>query len=361
MKKILFATLFFFFLIKIVSAQIPTLTLQDTTGNNIELSEVMNEENKNYLITFWATWCAPCKKELDAWKPLAPDWINKYNTEVIAISVDNERSRTGAKTMWLTKEWVGKPYFADNSEAGTMFGFASIPQLYLFNSNGDIIYEHSGYIDGDEIKLDSIISANAPSSSAGPILTYIDSTTIDYGTIVQDSDPERTWRFYNSGDEPLLIINGRGTSGACLPIWPETPIEPGDTAEIINRYNTNRLGLFNKRWVITTNELDENGDNKLHTVIKIGNVIRNTNTVDNFDTNKVNVYPTVIHSDINIEFENIPFGFSFDVYDNVGRLIKSQPLLEQQTQVSFLNFSKGIYYLSIQKNGKNIIRKLIKS
>lgn len=90
-------------------------------------------------------------------------------------------------------------------------------------------------------------------STEGPIMD-LESLDVDYGTIEQHSDPVRTVAFTNSGTEPLVIKNARGSCGCTVPIYPKEPILPGETNEIEIRYDTKRLGPFSKTVKITTND-----------------------------------------------------------------------------------------------------------
>lgn len=84
-----------------------------------------------------------------------------------------------------------------------------------------------------------------------------ESMTIDYGTIEQGSDPYRVFKFKNTGTEPLVIKNAKGSCGCTVPTPPKEPILPGESNEIKVRYDTNRVGPFTKRVTLTTNINDE--------------------------------------------------------------------------------------------------------
>ncbi|MEZ5004523.1 MAG: DUF1573 domain-containing protein [Chitinophagales bacterium] len=91
----------------------------------------------------------------------------------------------------------------------------------------------------------------------GPQMNF-DATTIDYGTIEQNSDPLRVFTFKNDGTEPLVISNAKGSCGCTVPKYPKEPILPGQEAEIEVRYDTKRIGNFSKTVTLTTNAT--NGD-----------------------------------------------------------------------------------------------------
>jgi hypothetical protein len=88
----------------------------------------------------------------------------------------------------------------------------------------------------------------------GPVMTF-EKTEVDYGTIVQGADPLRRFKFKNTGTEPLIIKNARGSCGCTVPSYKKEPIAPGESSEIEVRYDTQRIGDFQKSVTIETNEV----------------------------------------------------------------------------------------------------------
>ncbi len=160
--------IFIFFLLLTFSfslplhAQIPELeVVEDTMGITRQLSEYL-ESDKNYIISFWATWCAPCKREYDAWKEYASEWAENHQVEILAVSIDIESSIDRGMEIWATKEWKGQLLFADQNSAQTAFDFALIPQYFLYDTERNIVYEGSGYATGDAEALDDFIHRQFP-------------------------------------------------------------------------------------------------------------------------------------------------------------------------------------------------------
>lgn len=87
----------------------------------------------------------------------------------------------------------------------------------------------------------------------GPVMNF-ETIEIDYGTIDQGADGVRKFMFTNTGTEPLVIKNARGSCGCTVPTWPKEPVMPGETASVDVRYDTNRVGKFTKTVTLTTNE-----------------------------------------------------------------------------------------------------------
>ncbi|TAK38595.1 MAG: DUF1573 domain-containing protein [Saprospiraceae bacterium] len=101
--------------------------------------------------------------------------------------------------------------------------------------------------------LSSMSFAQGTPPASGPAMNF-EQTEVDYGEIVQGADPLRIFTFTNTGTEPLIISNAKGSCGCTVPKWPKDPILPGETSKIEVRYDTNRVGPFQKTVTITTNE-----------------------------------------------------------------------------------------------------------
>ncbi len=78
----------------------------------------------------------------------------------------------------------------------------------------------------------------------------------DYGTIDQGANGATEFRFTNTGTEPLIISNAKGSCGCTVPEWPKEPIAPGASASIKVKYDTKRVGPISKTVTITSNAVD---------------------------------------------------------------------------------------------------------
>ncbi|MCX6191236.1 MAG: DUF1573 domain-containing protein [Flavobacteriia bacterium] len=77
--------------------------------------------------------------------------------------------------------------------------------------------------------------------------------THDYGSIKYDADPYCTFEFKNTGNEPLIISNAKGSCGCTVPEWSKEPIAPGASGSIRVKYDTKRPGPINKAVTVFTN------------------------------------------------------------------------------------------------------------
>jgi len=85
-----------------------------------------------------------------------------------------------------------------------------------------------------------------------PVLTF-EKTVIDYGLIDQNTNGVREFKFKNTGKSPLIISGAEASCGCTTPEWPKGPIKPGGTGVIKVKYDTSKLGNFNKTVTITSN------------------------------------------------------------------------------------------------------------
>ncbi len=78
-------------------------------------------------------------------------------------------------------------------------------------------------------------------------------TVHDFGKLKQHGDATTEFKFTNTGTEPLIISNAKGSCGCTVPEWPREPIQPGETSAIKVKYDSKRLGPINKSVTITSN------------------------------------------------------------------------------------------------------------
>lgn len=81
-----------------------------------------------------------------------------------------------------------------------------------------------------------------------------ESTEWDFGEIEQGDAVDYAFKFVNSGTDPLIITNAKGSCGCTVPEWPREPVAPGGTGVINVKYNSKgKKGKQNKRVTLTTN------------------------------------------------------------------------------------------------------------
>jgi cytochrome c biogenesis protein CcmG/thiol:disulfide interchange protein DsbE len=156
MKKLLFSTFILIAITHLGFAQdkkLPAISLSDVNGNKVDLS-TLNKDGKIIILDFWATWCVPCKKELTNIMDIYPDWQKKYNVELIAISIDDSRNSTKVKPTVDGLAWPYRVLVDPNQDLKRTLGFQNVPYLLVADKDGNIVYQHTGYVEGDEFELE---------------------------------------------------------------------------------------------------------------------------------------------------------------------------------------------------------------
>ena len=97
-----------------------------------------------------------------------------------------------------------------------------------------------------------------PPTAAAPTgpttVMSFDATEFDFGTVDEGEKVSHTYSFKNTGDEPLILSNAKGSCGCTVPKWPKEPIPPGGDGTIIVEFNSkNKKGKRNQKVTITAN------------------------------------------------------------------------------------------------------------
>jgi cytochrome c biogenesis protein CcmG, thiol:disulfide interchange protein DsbE len=131
---------------------VPSVKIVDMNGKTINTSELGND-GKPVIISFWATWCSPCKRELNAIHDLYDEWQEETGVKLIAVSIDDERTKSRVKPYINSSNWTFDIWMDTNHEFKRAMGVNNVPHTFLIDGNGKIVYSHNNYSSGDENKL----------------------------------------------------------------------------------------------------------------------------------------------------------------------------------------------------------------
>ena len=131
---------------------LPKVDVKTLQGKTINIQDLENDGNP-MVISFWATWCKPCKKELNTIAEVYDDWQEETGVKLIAISIDDTRSMSKVAPYVNSSDWDYEVYLDSNSDLKRAMGVSTVPHTFLINGNGKIVWNHKGYIDGDEEEL----------------------------------------------------------------------------------------------------------------------------------------------------------------------------------------------------------------
>lgn len=156
MKKIFFLTLFNFLLIscnsnKSINEDLSDLeslqtktTFVDLDENNLDLSEF---KQGKIVINYWATWCAPCIKEMPSLKR-AEKILNDYGYTFLLVS-----DETISKISRFKKEMNFDFNFLKSSKSFETLGIYSMPTSYIFDETGKLVETIVGAIEWDSVEM----------------------------------------------------------------------------------------------------------------------------------------------------------------------------------------------------------------
>ena len=133
-------------------AQLPSVQLKDLEGKTVNTAELSNN-GKPFVISFFATWCKPCNRELKAIHEQYADWQEETGMKVIAVSIDQAQNINKVKPMVDGEGWEYEVLLDPNSEFRRAMGVQMIPHVFIIAGKGKIAESRSGYTDGAESHL----------------------------------------------------------------------------------------------------------------------------------------------------------------------------------------------------------------
>lgn len=139
-----------------VEKKIPSVELKTLEGRTVNIQDYVGK-GKPVVVSFWASWCHPCKKELDAISEVYPDWQEEYGVEIVAITIDNARGMAKVPGIVSSKGWEYTVLSDSKQTLQQALNFQTIPQTFLVDGKGNIVYSHNGYNPGDEFELEDRI------------------------------------------------------------------------------------------------------------------------------------------------------------------------------------------------------------
>ena len=135
-----------------VCAQLPSVTLKDLNGKTVNTAELKNG-GKPFIIDFFATWCKPCNRELDAIAEVYDEWKEETGVKIFAISIDQAQNINKVKPLVDNHGWEYDVLLDPNSDFKRALGIQMIPYVLIVDGKGQIVYKHNGYTDGAENEL----------------------------------------------------------------------------------------------------------------------------------------------------------------------------------------------------------------
>ncbi|MCD8282233.1 MAG: TlpA family protein disulfide reductase [Prevotella sp.] len=149
MKKNILTAVLTFVACLTASAQLPSVSLKDINGKTVDTAQLSND-GRPFVISFFATWCKPCNRELSAIAEEYEDWQEETGVKLFAVSIDEGQNINKVKPLVDNHDWPYDVLLDPNSDFKRALGIQMIPYLLICDGNGNIVYKHNGYTEGAE-------------------------------------------------------------------------------------------------------------------------------------------------------------------------------------------------------------------
>ena len=147
------ALLLFTSAVQLDAQSIPDVTVENMKGVKVSAKTICLA-GKPTVVSLWATWCKPCIRELDAVSEVLEDWREEVDFRYAAVSIDDARTVSSARSFVSARGWDGIDFFFDsNAELRRRLNVSSIPYVLIYDAEGKLVYSHMGFHSGVEEEI----------------------------------------------------------------------------------------------------------------------------------------------------------------------------------------------------------------
>jgi len=138
------------------SPGIPSVKIKLPDGAPFDTRDIAND-GKPMIISFWALWCKPCIKELNAISEVYEEWQDETGVKLYAVSIDDVRSSPQVMPFANGNNWEYEILLDPNSDFKRAMNVGIIPHVFILNGAGKIVWQHTSYTEGGEYEMLEIL------------------------------------------------------------------------------------------------------------------------------------------------------------------------------------------------------------
>ncbi len=136
--------------------ELPSIRIRTLSGEEFNTTDIKNDGP--IFLSFWATWCKPCIKELMAINENYPDWQEETGLKVYAVSIDDSKSVSRVAPFINGRAWDFEVLLDVNSDFKRAMNVINVPHSFILDKNGKVVWQHTSYAPGDEDEIYEVIT-----------------------------------------------------------------------------------------------------------------------------------------------------------------------------------------------------------
>lgn len=160
MKKLLTAVILAVAAFTAHAQSVPDVKIKNMDGATVSTNSIAND-GKPMIISFWATWCKPCIKELETINEVYSEWREQTGVKIVIVSIDDARTTSSVAPFLNAKGWEYESYLDVNSDFRRAMNVNMVPHTFLLNGKREVLDQHTSFAPGDEDKLFEKVKAAA--------------------------------------------------------------------------------------------------------------------------------------------------------------------------------------------------------
>ena len=132
-------------------SSLPDVKVENMEGRQVSVRSLVS--GKPFIISFWGVTCKPCLTELNALNDQMEEWLEEVDFDIVAVSIDDSRFSSRARSMAQGFDWQFKAVFDKNQDLKRAMNVTFTPHTFIIDAKGNVVYSHTGYTPGSEQEL----------------------------------------------------------------------------------------------------------------------------------------------------------------------------------------------------------------